>query len=198
MRLTLLVATLLFLDGCRFFSGNSAKAVPQGERNKVANGDSPIVVADGSSLHARFKGDYIRVHSDTHASVNTGNVAVKFEVSGCPASDGCTAALSPVNLPTTAKWTLTANDGTVISMDPTSASEPHRIDIQFASGVKAEKRKSDGVGLYEDSVNLIWADLFMADTGNTVRYHCPTTPPQEGDGTNYCRMVIHYCGNGAC
>jgi hypothetical protein len=84
-------------------------------------------------------------------------------------------------------------------MDQTSTSaQPTRIDIQFPKSVtsKDEDPKSDGVGVFEDSVHLNSAKLSI-NGGAAVQYHCPDKPPLDPDGTHFCRMVIHYC-EGAC
>jgi hypothetical protein len=200
MKLALLLTTMALLSGC-----------PPKKPVIVANGDSPVVVADGSSLHVRVQNqDYIRVHSTMHASVDLGELAVSFEVVGCTAAHepGCNANANPkpslLNASATADlpWTLTLNDGTVLSMDP-NGNQPNKIDVMFNSAVTIEDpvANGDGVGLWETSANLSQASLSI-NGGSAVVYTCPTTPPKDPPNVpavkNYCRMKIHYCGNANC
>lgn len=192
MKLILPLTILLVLASCT--STEAQKTTPKNPKKGAVsdigppNGESPITVADGASLHVQ--NNNIRVVDQKTAYVDLGYKAVSFEVDGCPALVGCASSPSTQSL-LNVKWTLTANDGTSLKMDPSSG-KPTRIDIRFSS-----QAKTDRMGLYEDSVHLTSATLSI-NNSPAISYHCPTSPPTDKNGNNFCTMVIRYCQNGDC
>lgn len=215
MKTTLLIAALLLLQACSH-PGNQSPLPPQGGQVHGQGGpdSSPILIADGSSVHFRNRASFITPVGKMKAQARLVDASGKlyvvtgFSVVGCP----------PANCqgPTMLKgkgWTLEIDSGgSVVNNLSLDYRTPNQIDFAVPAGIAGfqidEDDGSNGPGLFQKTGILGIGDYHLNSSKLTITYdatkmcdsnhpgNCPsihyTCPTKKG-----CQMAITLCQSGS-
>jgi hypothetical protein len=210
MRTTILITSLLLLAGC---SSKPSPPQPKGGINKYP-GNSPIVIADGDSIHFRQSTHWGTVDGVNFFVKLTGYQAWKYNWKSCTVNGGtgedhhssgnpCFPDPHASNSgwkdlpapPWTFKLCWNACPGTTIATVAGPAAGEVDIAIVPAGNFDPEGTTNDGDSLVLGGVNLVhWQLIDSTNTQqDTDALFDPSNPCAANPGKTRCVLKISYC-----
>lgn len=185
IKFTVALGSFVVLAGCPWNSPSDFFTKGLGE----PNGDSPIVVSDGST-HLRHKGaakDFSIAGGATTVTATVINATAT--TLNCNKNANCPGA--PYNL---SNWSLTVYDSggfAIMTVKPGAAANTIDAIFQSASVDDSKDGSSDTQGS-DVSVSTAFASAGLYNNGSTTPIPLTCTSNPTGNSSTYCKLKIDY------